>query len=482
MNSWLLNIMMICFTVAMAVMISDAFLVRIKKWRLSVTFILTAASLLSSLTLLMINWSDVQGRYLFIRASESLFSTLYIIDSLGYIVILLILMISTIVVLYSKYYIDANENIGPYFSLILLLAVSLIGVVVAGDLLVLFLFWEAMSICAYGLASFNREDQLSLESTMKYLILAGSGSLIALLGIGLIYNEVGSLLISDINSINFSTSSIGILGILFLLIGLGVEIAIFPMQTWLPDVYASTHPPIASLFVGATKTTSFYAIIKILQQAISLDSSPTQLSLFLASLAILTMFVGNFSAFYQPNLRRLLAFSSIVHAGYALASISTLSTLGFIVGVFHLWNYGIVKSILFLLSGIISKKYEDADINRLAGIGNKDKMIGFLFAASSLAMVGSPPFGLFWSELLIIKSLFDAGGSFGFMLAISVIVNIIISIGYYYRIINTISLGVRVDNVPMPSYDRKMLIPIFVLISLSLTIGIAPWILLNLII
>ncbi|MEM4450006.1 MAG: proton-conducting transporter membrane subunit [Nitrososphaerota archaeon] len=477
MIDWLIYVMMICFSTSMIILLVDSIYVKIKRLRLLIAVTISLIALFSSLALLLLNWSLAPKQYYTIRPLESIFSTLYVFDNIGFVIVFMILLISISVVFYSKFYIGSSDNVGPYFSLIILMVVSMIGVVVAGDLLALFLFWEAMSICAYGLASFNKEDQLSLESTIKYLLLAGTGSLMALLGIGLIYNETKSILISDLGKLFSHNIGIGQLGLLFLLIGLGVEAAIFPLHTWLPDVYSSSHPPVTSLFVGATKATSFYALIKILQQIRLPEFSITQLNLVIGVIAILTMIVGNFSAVYQSNIRRLLAYSSITHAGYILASLSTISSLGFLACIFHIWNYCIVKSALFLLTGTISRNYEDSDLNRFIGIGGKDKLLGSLFAALSLAMVGSPPFGLFWSELLIIKSLLISGTFMSLILAISIVINILISIGYYYKIINTITLGA--GNLSNKIYDRMMLVPILILTFLSLATGIMPWMVIN---
>lgn len=477
MIDWLIYIMMVCFSSSMFVLAVDSMYSKFKRWRLTIAMIISLIALFSSLMLLLWNWNPIPNQYLSIRPVESIFSTLYMIESMGFIITFMILLISISVVFYSKYYISPSDNVGPYFSLIILIVVSMIGVVIAGDLLALFLFWEAMSICAYGLASFNKEDQLQLESTIKYLLLAGTGSLMALLGIGMIYNEINSILISDLGKLSLNMLTVGQLGLFFLLLGLGVEASVFPLHTWLPDVYSSAHPPVTSLFVGATKAASFYVLIKILQQLSPPGTSITQLSLLLGTVAILTMLVGNLSALYQLNMRRLLAYSSITHAGYILASLSTLSSIGFIAAIFHVWNYGIVKSALFLLTGVINRKYDDADLNRLIGIGSKDKLLGALFAVLSLAMMGSPPFGLFWSELLIIKSLILEGTLLGTVLTISILINIVISIGYYYRIINTISLGT--DSPSTISYARIMLLPVVILTFLSLATGLAPWIIIT---
>jgi hydrogenase-4 component F len=130
-----------------------------------------------------------------------------------------------------------------------------------------------------------------------------------------------------------------------------------------------------------------------------------------------------------------------------------------------------------MLVGIINKKYDEADLNTLVGVGREDKVVGALFAALSLAMMGSPPFGLFWSELIIINSLINSKSILGMVLAVGVVLNILVSIGYYYRVINTISLGPGGSG--RVTYDRMMLLPIILLTTISLATGVAPWIIME---
>jgi formate hydrogenlyase subunit 3/multisubunit Na+/H+ antiporter MnhD subunit len=187
--------------------------------------------------------------------------------------------------------------------------------------------------------------------------------------------------------------------------------------------------------------TLLFAMLKVVQPLVpAVGTAEVQIIQYaLVAIAVLTMLVGNLGAYGQVNLRRMLAFSSIAQMGYMLAALSTLTVLGFVAVSFHIWNHGLVKSNFFLLTGVGGRKeFEDADLGKLTGAGHHDRALGFLYGASSFAMVGSPPFGTFWSEILIVQSLLSAAGVLFHWIAAIVLLNVILSIGYYYRVINKV--------------------------------------------
>jgi formate hydrogenlyase subunit 3/multisubunit Na+/H+ antiporter MnhD subunit len=154
-----------------------------------------------------------------------------------------------------------------------------------------------------------------------------------------------------------------------------------------------------------------------------------------------------------------------------LAALSTFTVLGFVAVSFHIWNHGLVKSNFFLLTGVGGRnEYEDADLEKLTGAGREDRALGVLYTASSLAMVGSPPFGTFWSEILIIQALLSAGGSLFEWVAVAVLLNVILSIGYYYRVINRV-VFTRTDS-SSPKRGVLETIPSALLVTLSVATGL----------
>jgi formate hydrogenlyase subunit 3/multisubunit Na+/H+ antiporter MnhD subunit len=360
----------------------------------------------------------------------------------------------------------------------MLLVSSSIGIISAGDFLTLFLFWEGLSIAAYGLVSFERRD-ISLEAVTKYFFLAGAGSLVYLVGVSLVYSSIGSIRLADLPLLFASTAAgghvVGVAALLMILVGLGVEVAIFPVHTWLPDAYGAAPALTGALHGRVVNETLIFAMLKVIQPFVpSTGSSVLQgIQVTLVAFAVLTMLVGNFGAFGQGNLRRMLAFSSIAQMGYMLAALSTFSVLGLVAVTFQIWNHGLVKANFFMLTGVGGRKeFESADLDKLKGAGRQNRPLGVLFTASSLAMVGSPPFGMFWSEILVVQSLLLASTPLFSWVAVIVIANIVLSIGYYYRVINTVVFSETSEPITnRPS--RDMLPPTF-LLALSILTGLIP--------
>ncbi len=388
--------------------------------------------------------------------------------------ILTVLIAGFAVAVYTALTLSKTDNIGPFYALLMLLVSSSIGVISAGDFLTLFLFWEGLSIAAYGLVSFERRD-ISLEAVMKYFFLAGAGSLVYLVGVALVYSSIGSIRLADLPLLVASNGPVGIVALLMILIGLGVEVAIFPVHTWLPDAYGAAPALTGALHGRVVNETLIFAMLKVIQPFVPAGGSSylQGIQVTLVALAVLTMLVGNFGALGQSNLRRMLAFSSIAQMGYMLAALSTFSVLGLVAVTFQIWNHGLVKANFFMLTGVGGRReFESADLEKLKGAGRQNRPLGVLVTASSLAMVGSPPFGMFWSEILIVQSLLLASTPLFTWVAVAVVLNIVLSIGYYYRVINTVVFSESTGPVTnRPSSD--MVPPTFLLV-LSIITGLIP--------
>ena len=197
-------------------------------------------------------------------------------------------------------------------------------------------------------------------------------------------------------------------------------------------------------------------------------------------LALITMLVGNLSALAQGNLRRILSFSSIAQTGYMLAALSTLNVAGLVAVVFTIWNHGLLKSNFFMVLGKKNSSMEASQLESLRGVGRGNRPLGFLYASSSMAMMGAPPFGMFWSEILVVQSLLLAGHASGavfFVLAAAVVLNIVLSIGYYFKIINTVVFG----EASQEKDERRLgdLAPSAALLAISVLTGIAPFLILG---
>jgi proton-translocating NADH-quinone oxidoreductase chain N len=445
----------------------------------------SGAAVVASLLVLAYDWAGSLGSVVTLQPTSEPFASLYVADKFTAFTAFTVLVVGFVVLLYSVRYFDTGRP-GPFYALLSILLCSLVGVVSAGDLLTLFLFWEGMAVSAYGLVTFGR-SQFTMEAGIKYFLMAGVGSLLALYGIAAIYFAAGSIQLSAIGSA--LGSSFGQLGLLVLVLGLGVEAAIVPLHTWLPDVYSGSSLPTASIISGAVTGVGVFALLKVLEPlvpgngyaaVVGSSGGPSNLQLVLVVLALATMLLGNLSALVQGNLRRILSFSSIAQTGYMLAALATLNLAGVVAVVFTIWNHGLLKSNFFMVLGKKHASIEDSQLDRLRGVGRGNRVLGFLYASSSMAMMGAPPFGMFWSEILVVQSLLIAGASTGvvfYVLAAAVVLNIVVSIGYYFRIINTVVFGEEQGEK-----DRRPLadmLPPATLLAISVLTGIAPFLMLN---
>jgi len=173
----------------------------------------------------------------------------------------------------------------------------------------------------------------------------------------------------------------------------------------------------------------------------------------------------------------MLSYSSIAHVGYMLAALATFSLVGIVAVVFHIWNHGLVKSSFFMLTGNKGKAYEDSELGNVKGLFHQNPLMGSMFSLSSLGMVGVPPFGTFWSELLIIQSLFATQSIIFYALAVIVVLNIVFSVGYFSKVVTSVAQGGHgAEKIPVSW--RLTLSPLLLLL-LSLLTGFAPWLLLG---
>jgi formate hydrogenlyase subunit 3/multisubunit Na+/H+ antiporter MnhD subunit len=250
---------------------------------------------------------------------------------------------------------------------------------------------------------------------------------------------------------------------------------------------------------GVVTETAVFALIKIisptftpLAQSITpaLTPSVTQtqpiayFGLIQASLvviAVLTMLIGNLGALGQGNVKRMLSYSSIAHVGYMLAALATFSIVGVVAILFHIWNHGLVKSSFFMLTGNKGKAFEDSDLGSMKGLFQQDRLEGGMFALSSLGMLGVPPFGTFWSELLIIQSLLATQSLTFYALAVVVVLNIVFSVGYFSKVITSVAQKPNTTDGPTTkiSVSWPLIISPLLLLLISLLTGFAPWLMLG---
>jgi NADH-quinone oxidoreductase subunit N len=370
----------------------------------------------------------------------------------------------------------ANPSI--YFSLILLSAIGMVLVAYSTDLVMLFVAWELMSIPTYVLVGFLKKDPISNEAAIKYFLFGALASAIIIYGISLAYGITGSTNIGEVIQgfmvLDANMIPIGLLAVGMFIAGFGFKMGLVPFHMWLPDTYEGAPPTIATLLAAGTKKAGFAAALRIIVMgsvALSLDWT-----LALGIIAVMTMTVGNIAAVMQKNLARMLAYSSIGHAGYILIglSIAPFSGIGLQGSLFHILNHAVMKGAAFIAVAGIVTALAVTHVEKLKGLARRMPITSLGLVISLLALAGVPPLSGFWSKLMLFGAAIDAGTVvwWGPWLAIAGVLNSALSLAYYGWIIRKMYFeGEKEKRIKEP----KSIIAIMIFsIIFMVTIGVYP--------
>ena len=342
--------------------------------------------------------------------------------------------VAIMTVFVSRHYIAENEmNFGEYYVL-LLTAVSGMMFMTSGlDLLVIFIGLEVMSISSYILVGMKRKVAEANEAALKYLLLGAFSTGFLLYGISLLYGATGSTLlptiISEIQQ-NGSGNPLIIVGVALVVVAMSFKIAIVPFHMWTPDVYTGAPTPVTGFLSGAAKAAGFAVFIRVLMTGIPLDSANWGNLLWL--LAVLTMTVGNVMALQQNEVKRMLAYSSIAHAGYVLVAIVVGSTSAISGVIFYSCAYALMGTGAFGIltirdAGRVPRTFDD-----LAGYGKRNPTLALLMSLFIFSLVGLPLTGGFIGKFQIFSAALQEGWIW---LTVIGILNSALSVYYYLRVI-----------------------------------------------
>ena len=362
-------------------------------------------------------------------------------DAFGGVFAIAMLIVAIMTTVGSLNYIRKLNHHAVYYSLILLSAIGMILVAYSTDLVMLFVAWELMSIPTYVLAGFAKKDPTSNEAALKYFLFGAVASAIIIYGISIAYGLTGSTNIGDViqgfSNLDDSMMPLALLSVAMFIAGFGFKMGLVPFHMWLPDAYEGSPPPIAALLAAGTKKAGFAAALRVIVMgAIALNLDWT---FALGVIAVMTMTVGNIAAIMQKNLARMLAYSSIGHAGYILIglSIAPFSAIGIQGSIFHVLNHAVMKGAAFIAVAGIVTAIGVTHIDKIKGLARKMPITSLGLVISLLSLAGVPPLVGFWSKLMLFGSALDAGpiASWAPWLAIAGVLNSALSLAYYGWII-----------------------------------------------
>lgn len=363
------------------------------------------------------------------------FSDMFIVDRFSGFIKLLILSASISVIFLSKRYLRVEflERF-EFHVLILLATLGMMMMVSSSDLISLYMGLELQSLSLYILATFRRESAISAESGLKYFVLGALASGIILYGSSLIYGYSGNTNFTAIadHLVNNDLDLGFLFGVAFLIAGLAFKISAVPFHMWTPDVYQGAPTPVTAFFSVAPKIAAFGIIIRVLYGPLS--SITTDWSQILILLAVLSMFLGAFAAIAQTNIKRLLAYSSISHVGFALMGLSA-GTIEGVEGVLIYLSIYLIMS-LGAWSIVLSMRRDDEglveNISDLVGMGKNNPMLALAMSIFMFSMAGIPPLAGFFAKFYVF---FAAINSQLYLLALAGVISAVIGAFYYLRIV-----------------------------------------------
>ena len=394
------------------------------------------------------------------------FDGLMMNDAYGLFARVLILLITGTTVIASLSYFDREgAHRGEYYALLLFSAIGLDLMVMATELVLFFLALETASIATYILVGFRRNDRRSNEASLKYFLLGSFATAILLYGIALLYGATGSTRLTGIAeqlSSAGTPAAMVYLGMGLLFTGLAFKVAAAPFQVWTPDVYEGAPTPVTAFLSAAPKAAAIVAFIRIFHTALGpLDVTWTWT---LWASAILTILVGNLGALMQTNVKRMLAYSSIAHAGYILIGLAAGRGEAVAAVLFYLAAYALMKLGAFaVVAHVAANKHENEssqEISDYAGLHAKRPGLAAAMTVFLLALIGIPLTGGFLGKLY----LFQAGLSSGMVgLVILAALNSVLSAGYYLRVVKAMYM-----DEPQP--DTNTIAPLPASLSFVLTL------------
>ena len=346
----------------------------------------------------------------------------------------LILLAAAMTVLLGLRFVVRHElPRGDFFGLLLLASSGLVIMAATSNLLVVFLGLEVFSVSAYALSGLTRRDDRSMEAAVKYFLIGSFASAFVVFGLALAFGAAGTLDVYQLAAGLSATNGapvLAMIGLALIVCGMAFKIALVPFHMYQPDVYEGAPTPVSAFFAAAPKTAGFLVLLRLTLPWTQTGIRRETLFGFLGAVAIATMIVGNFGALRQRNVKRILAYSSIAHAGYMLIAVVSRDPAGLL---FYLANY------LFLSLGAFAAVIalegpagEALDLDAYAGVGRRNPWIGGIFAVLLIAMAGFPPTGGFLAKFYVFSAAVRTGHP---VLALVGVLTSLISVYYYLRIV-----------------------------------------------
>ena len=375
-------------------------------------------------------------------------------------------------------------GISEYYSLIVFALAGMLFAASANNFAMLFVSVELITVTFYVLTSFQRNRLVSLEAGVKYLILGALSSAFMVFGIALVWGTTGKLDFGELAAVaaQFAGNKIFLLGAVLVLVGLGFKIAAFPFQIWAPDVYQGAPTPTTAFLAIGSKAAGFVLLLRFLFAAIPDVTAHWANPLIIIS--GLTILYGNLCAIPQRNLKRLLGYSSIAHAGYLLLGVAALSASGRAAMLYYLGGYLFTVMGAFAVIALAMRHMENEEIAGLAGLNRRSPLLAATLTLAMVSLAGIPPLAGFIGKFLLLKAVIQSAqvtGNHGYYcLAFTALAGVVMSLYYYFGVIRTVYWSQETPDMSAISLSGPAKVTLLICIAGMFWIGLFPNTLLNL--
>ena len=405
------------------ILLADLF---IGQSRRIVTHLLSVAVLL--LTAVLVWRSQHTG------VAGTAFDGMYLLDGLAGLLKVFLLGVSALVLIYAKPYLQRQQLFsGEFYLLVLFAVLGMMLQVSSGNLLMLYLGLELMSLSSYALVALQRDNSKASEAAMKYFVLGALASGLLLYGISLLYGATGTLQLDELAAASAVGYERGLLafGLVFVVVGVAFKLGVVPFHMWLPDVYEGSPTAVTLFIAAAPKIAAFGMLYRLL--ANGLPAMGDSWTVMLGMLAVASMGLGNVFALAQKNLKRMLAYSTISHMGFLLMGMVAARESGYAAATFYAVTYSLATAAAFgAMLALRRSGVEIEKIDDLRGLNAQHPWLALLLLAVMASLTGIPGFVGFTAKVLVIKSALDADMLW---LAIAAVAFAVVGAFYYLRVI-----------------------------------------------
>jgi NADH-quinone oxidoreductase subunit N len=409
-----------------------------------------------------------------LEGPTKILASTFVLDGFSFVWKILVLASMIVIVMLSQRFVEQGEyRAGEYYSLLVFAATGMMFMASGLSLLSIWISLELMALSSYILAGYFKRELKSNEAALKYFVLGALSSGVMLYGISLLYGGTGTVQLDRMAAAIAATespSTLVVVGWVMLAAGLLFKVSAVPFHVWTPDVYVGAPTPVTAFLAVASKAASFAILLRILYQG--LPGLRLDWQLVLAVVAVVTMVWGNLAALTQDNVKRLLAYSSIAHAGYVLVGVLAINEIGLWAVVYYLVAYSAITLGTFGTVILLERKdYAGETCEDYAGLAGRSPFLAAMMLIFMLALTGIPPTGGFVGKFYLFAAAIQAGWTW---VAVVGVLTSAVSLYYYFRIVMFMYQRVETAATPAPLREPALVGAIVLCCIATLVLGIYP--------